>query len=238
LGFPSASDRNNHESSHSPQFRCVELDCDFSKIGFNSRQALRKHRLRYHTSVSEVPLPKFGHRQPVAERNGSQISDPNLEDFLSQLPDFTSAPYVSATVSPALERGELLTQDLSYLSTSSRSDYTWQTPRAFPSLAPLEPWRDNDPERDPSNGGTGSFPTFSPPPNTPDTRPIAERDGCHVGSSDAPDALSVSSSDPLDKASCAAVYKEHTYRIVSTTPKVVVDELIDKWFRLCEAHTR
>ena len=69
LGFPSASDRNNHESFHSPQFRCVELDCDFSKIGFNSRQALRKHRLKYHTSVNEVPLPRFGHRRPIAKRD-------------------------------------------------------------------------------------------------------------------------------------------------------------------------
>jgi QLQ len=80
LGFPSASDRNNHESFHSPQFRCIELDCDFSKIGFNSRQALRKHTLKYHTSVNEVPLPRFGHRQQIAKRMNDddvvEISDP------------------------------------------------------------------------------------------------------------------------------------------------------------------
>ena len=76
MGFPSAPDRNYHESSHSPQFRCVELDCDFSKIGFNSRQALRKHRLKYHTSVNEVPLPRFGHRQPTAKRDGHHVRNP------------------------------------------------------------------------------------------------------------------------------------------------------------------
>jgi hypothetical protein len=83
LGFPSASDRNNHESFHSPQFRCAEPDCDFSKIGFNSRQALRKHKLKYHTSVNESPLPRFDSRQPIAKLDSHHASNPERTPFLS-----------------------------------------------------------------------------------------------------------------------------------------------------------
>jgi tetratricopeptide (TPR) repeat protein len=88
LGFPSAPDRNNHEAFHSPQFRCVELDCDFSKIGFNSRQAFRKHRLKYHTSVNEVPLPRFGHRRPIAKRDDHRETakaDNECDDLCDQV---------------------------------------------------------------------------------------------------------------------------------------------------------
>ena len=72
-----------------------------------------------HTSTRPRLQPLY----PVDE-----VQDLSPEDFLSQSPDFTSPPYVSVTLSPALERGELQTQDFSYLSTSSRSDFNWQMP--------------------------------------------------------------------------------------------------------------
>jgi hypothetical protein len=51
-----------------------------------------------------------------------EVQNLSPEDFLSQ------SPYVSVTPSPALEWGELQAQDLSYLSTSSRSDFNLQMP--------------------------------------------------------------------------------------------------------------
>jgi hypothetical protein len=47
---------------------------------------------------------------------------------VSLSPDFATPPYFSVTPSPALGRGESQTQDLSYLSTSVRSDSNWQVP--------------------------------------------------------------------------------------------------------------
>src|SRR5271156_1813945 len=67
--------------------------------------------------------PRLQSLYPVDE-----VQDLSPEDFLSQSPDFTSPPYVSVTLSPTLERGESQTQDLSYLSTSSRSDFAWPMP--------------------------------------------------------------------------------------------------------------
>ena len=69
-----------------------------------------------HTTARPRPQPLY----PVNE-----VQDYSPADFLSQSPDLTSTPCVSVTLSPTLERGELQTQDFSYLSTSSRSDYTW-----------------------------------------------------------------------------------------------------------------
>jgi len=58
-----------------------------------------------------------------------EVQDLSLEDYLSsQSSDFTSAPSLSVTLSPTIERGELQPQDFSYLSTSSRSDVAWQMP--------------------------------------------------------------------------------------------------------------
>jgi len=71
-----------------------------------------------YTTTRPRPQPLY----PVDE-----VQDLPPEDYLSQSPDL-SAPYASVTPSPALERGELQTQDLSYLSTSSRSDFNWQMP--------------------------------------------------------------------------------------------------------------
>jgi hypothetical protein len=71
-----------------------------------------------YTTTRPRPQPLY----PVDEVQGLPP-----EDYLSQSPDL-SAPYASVTLSPALERSELQTQDLSYLSTSNRSDFNWQMP--------------------------------------------------------------------------------------------------------------
>jgi hypothetical protein len=71
-----------------------------------------------HTTTQPRPQQLY----PVDE-----VQDLSPEDYLPQSPDL-SAPYMSVTLSPALERGELQTQDFSYLSTSSRSDFNWQMP--------------------------------------------------------------------------------------------------------------
>jgi hypothetical protein len=64
--------------------------------------------------------------QPLYPVN--EVQDYSPADYLSQSPELTSTPYVSVTLSPTLERGELQAQDFSYLSTSSRSDFTWPMP--------------------------------------------------------------------------------------------------------------
>ena len=58
----------------------------------------------------------------------TEVQDFAPEDFLSQSPDFSTPPYVSVTQSPSVERGESHRQDLSYLSTSVRSELNWQVP--------------------------------------------------------------------------------------------------------------
>jgi hypothetical protein len=74
-----------------------------------------------------VTQPRLQPLYPV-----DKAQDLSPEDYLSQSPDFTGAPYVSVTLSPTLsptlERDKLQKQDLSYLSTSSRSDFNWQIP--------------------------------------------------------------------------------------------------------------
>jgi hypothetical protein len=64
----------------------------------------------------------------------NEVQDYSPADYLSQSPELTSTPCVSVTLSPTLERGELQTQDFSYLSTSSRSDFTW--PMSYSSSPP------------------------------------------------------------------------------------------------------
>jgi hypothetical protein len=70
--------------------------------------------------------------QPLYPVN--EVHDYSPADYLSQSPELTSTPCVSVTLSPTLERGELQTQDFSYLSTSSRSDFTW--PMSYSSSPP------------------------------------------------------------------------------------------------------
>jgi hypothetical protein len=74
-----------------------------------------------HPSLTTPTRPRPQSLHPVNE-----IQNLSPEDYLSQLHDLQ--PYVSVTLSPALERGESQAQDLSYLSTSGRSDFNWQVP--------------------------------------------------------------------------------------------------------------
>lgn len=48
-GFPTATDRDEHEKTHRAQFMCQESDCTYSSIrGFASTRALRKHVEKFH----------------------------------------------------------------------------------------------------------------------------------------------------------------------------------------------
>ncbi|KIX08531.1 uncharacterized protein Z518_03187 [Rhinocladiella mackenziei CBS 650.93] len=58
-GFRTSAQRSRHEMYHEEKFRCSDPTCDFAIRGFSSRQALRKHNERYHTSLDNVALPKF-----------------------------------------------------------------------------------------------------------------------------------------------------------------------------------
>ena len=78
------------------------------------------------------PLP-----QPIYPFN--EVQDFSPADYLPQSPNLTSTPCVSATLSPTLERDELQMQDFSYLSISSRSDFTWPM-----SYSPYPPTSDTD----------------------------------------------------------------------------------------------
>jgi hypothetical protein len=70
--------------------------------------------------------------QPLYPVN--EIQDFSPADHLSQSPDLTSTPCVPVTLSSTIEQDELQTQDFSYLSTSSRSDFTW--PMSYSSSPP------------------------------------------------------------------------------------------------------
>jgi hypothetical protein len=69
--------------------------------------------------------------QPLYPVN--ELQDFSPADYLSQSPDLMSTPCASVTLYPTLERGELQTEDFSYLSTS-RSDFTW--PMSYSSSPP------------------------------------------------------------------------------------------------------
>lgn len=58
-GFRSLAERMKHETCHEQRYLCSDPTCDFALGGFMSRQALRKHCQRYHTSSNDVVLPKF-----------------------------------------------------------------------------------------------------------------------------------------------------------------------------------
>lgn len=53
--FQSLSERNAHELSHNSSFPC--LQCDFSEFGFRTREGLKKHTQRYHTSPDSLDIP-------------------------------------------------------------------------------------------------------------------------------------------------------------------------------------
>ncbi|KAF0325302.1 hypothetical protein GQ607_007336, partial [Colletotrichum asianum] len=50
FGFKSERERDDHERSHKPHFRCSDPDC---LLVFDSKRALRNHKLQYHVKESD-----------------------------------------------------------------------------------------------------------------------------------------------------------------------------------------
>ena len=56
-GFKTSSEREGHELSHTRQFRCPQIRCDFYVTGFTSRGALQKHCRKYHADLDQDSIP-------------------------------------------------------------------------------------------------------------------------------------------------------------------------------------
>jgi hypothetical protein len=80
-GFRTEEERANHERSHKTYYRCPEPDCDNAVGRFSSRQALQRHKEKYHTRVEDISLPQF----PLQESKGSLSHGQSLHQRQTQL---------------------------------------------------------------------------------------------------------------------------------------------------------
>ncbi|KAK1728199.1 uncharacterized protein BDZ83DRAFT_649044 [Colletotrichum acutatum] len=76
-GFQSERERDNHEKSHKPQFRCSDLDC---LIAFDSKGALRNHRRQYHVQENDWTL------QAGAKPENGTIPEQQMTDAYVSVP--------------------------------------------------------------------------------------------------------------------------------------------------------
>jgi hypothetical protein len=64
-GFKTTSEQERHELSHTRQFRCPQIRCDFYVTGFTSYGALQKHCRKYHADLDRDSVPDFlGNLEP------------------------------------------------------------------------------------------------------------------------------------------------------------------------------
>ena len=102
-GFQTSQQRADHEMSHRKQFRCSDSTCDFAHNGFASRDALRRHTLKYHSKEEDLVLPEFPLRRPRDEptettKNKMPNSKPDRKksDFLEPTEELHLPPLSEA----------------------------------------------------------------------------------------------------------------------------------------------
>lgn len=77
-GFSCQADLNNHESSHSQPFRCID-GCAFNDVSFTTVQQLRSHIRKRHPSSIEVPVPKRFKRCGKEDSTDTNTQDTTIE---------------------------------------------------------------------------------------------------------------------------------------------------------------
>jgi len=102
-GFPSFKLRQDHEDSHSPQFRRTDSMCGFFGWRFNTPAAIKKHAAQYHQEPNQaiVPTPPAKRpRQPGETRPLFGLRERSSVVIGSQAGD--GEPLPPAAIEPAL----------------------------------------------------------------------------------------------------------------------------------------
>ncbi|KAF2103370.1 hypothetical protein NA57DRAFT_72345 [Rhizodiscina lignyota] len=74
MGFGSQQELSKHEIVHGPRFRCQNVSCDYSVIGFSTAHALKQHNRKYHAPQDKIFVPESlrQHDEFVESTNAQQ----------------------------------------------------------------------------------------------------------------------------------------------------------------------
>lgn len=86
LGFATPESRQEHENTHMRPVYCQILSCQWSRIGFNNKAALKTHTRKHHTDSRSVLIPA------KLQRTRDESPPPNT------LPPIRLAPPMSKTL--------------------------------------------------------------------------------------------------------------------------------------------
>ncbi|KAK8100003.1 hypothetical protein PG999_010377 [Apiospora kogelbergensis] len=107
-GFSCQVELDNHESSHSQPFRCIN-GCAFDDVGFTTIQQLRNHIRKRHPASIKAPVPKRLRRSNIDAPTGMDTQEDTNEEMNAELPTgdppiLTHIQHASHTREEAVER--------------------------------------------------------------------------------------------------------------------------------------